>query len=187
MSARCLRGLSSAFLFVAAAMASAWARADVDSGPAVGRETPALQVLGVVGDGAGETVDFAARRVGKPTVIVFVPADKWTRPAARLLKEIDGRATEANPDAAVVAVWLTTDAAKSKTYLPIAQNSLGFARTALCVDEKNAAGPLEWNVNTAAEMTVVVVAGGKVHARWGFVSPNDTVAKDVLAALKAAK
>ena len=77
------------------------ARADVSSGPAVGTEVTELTVYSVTGDVQNEEVDFVAHREGKPTLYCFVPADKWNRPTARLLKSLDGRIGEVDPDAAL--------------------------------------------------------------------------------------
>ncbi len=159
-------------------------RADVPSGPAVGTEVPALTVFGVTGDVQNEDVDFTAHREGKPTIYCFVPADKWTRPAARLLKTLDGRISEVGEDAAIVVVWLTEDAEESKEYLPVAQQSLQLEHTSLAVCTSDPLGPIEWAVNLDAEVTAIVTVDGEIKKTFGFVSANDTVADDVIEAFE---
>jgi len=67
-------------------------------------------------------------RKDKPTVYVFVQAEKWDRPMFRFIKTIDEKLGDAGQ---VVAVWLTDDADKSKTYLP--KISTYFTNAALTV------------------------------------------------------
>ena len=92
---------------------------------------PALSVYDVTGTNKEKTVDYAAERKDKPTVYVFIQADKWSRPVARFLKGLDGAVKKDSEDAYVVAVWLTDDAAATKDYLPKAQQSVRFENTAL--------------------------------------------------------
>ena len=159
------------------------ALADVESGPTVGEPVPNLPAFGVVGSVEGKDVDFASERKESPTVYLFVNTAQWSRPMARFMKELDGKVTSAKSDAVVVAVWLTDDMAKTKQYLPIAQTSLKLTRTALAAFDGRT-GPLEWGVNPNADLTVVVADKGKVLAKFGFVSVNDTLVPRVIEALK---
>jgi hypothetical protein len=163
-------------------VASAWA--DVNSGPAVGTEMQELTVFGVTGDVQNEEVDFVAQREGNPTLYCFVPADKWNRQTARLMKALDDRISEVDPEAAIVAVWLTEDPDASKEYLPRAQQSLQLENTSLAVDTSDPLGPLEWAVNLNADFTVIVVQDGQVKRTFGFVSANDTLADTVIEAFE---
>lgn len=158
--------------------------ADVTSGPSVGSKIPELKVAAVTGEFADHAVDYAAKREKKATVYVFVPAAKWDRPPARLIKKLDQELKAVDSDAAVVAVWLTDDVTKSKEYLPKAQQSLQLQNTALTVFDGAATGPNDWTIVPEADMTVVVARDGKVTETFGFGSPNETVAKSVLEALK---
>ena len=67
--------------------AALWA--DVASGPAVGTEIKSLNVEVVTGDNAGETRDYAADRADSPTIYVFLHAERFDRPTARLLRKLD--------------------------------------------------------------------------------------------------
>ena len=104
--------------------------ANVESGPEAGAAVPALKVYDVTGPHADKELDYAADRRDKPTVYLFVVADKWDRPVARFLKRLDGELAK-HPDARAVAVWLTDDPDATKRYLPLAQQSLQFQATAL--------------------------------------------------------
>src|SRR4051794_38706989 len=107
------------------------ARAEVDSGPAVGEKVPELKVLPLTGPLEGKEPDYAAERKGKPTVYLLIPADRFARPIARFMKTLDGKVKEAGDGAYVVAVWLTEDQNATKEYLPKVQKSLQLDNTAL--------------------------------------------------------
>jgi hypothetical protein len=154
-----------------------------DSGPAAGTPLPPLRAYAVTGDVQNQEVNFVERRQGKPTLYCFVPADQWSRPTARLLKELDNRLGTIS-DAALVAVWVTADPVASKDYLPRAQQSLQLGRTALAVSEEGSSGPAEWGINTEVDLTIVAAREGRVLKSFALQSPNDTLAEEVLAALK---
>lgn len=157
--------------------------AAADSGPAAGTPLPPLRVYAVTGEVQNAEVNYVEQREGKPTLYCFVPADKWSRPTARLLKALDHRMGTLS-DAALVAVWVTNDPAASKDYLPRAQQSLQLGRTALTVSEEGPGGPGEWGINTEVDLTIVAAREGRVLKSFAFQSPNDTLAEEVLAALK---
>src|SRR5438067_4307298 len=81
--------------------------AQTTSGPDAGSPIQPLNIAVVTGDGAGEQLDFAARRKRQPTVFAFVQADKWDRPVARFLATLDKELSKDRPEVACVAVWLT--------------------------------------------------------------------------------
>ena len=108
----------------------AWGQ-DVTSGPEKGKGVPALKVFDATGTHKDKEVDYAAERKGKQTVFVFIQADKWDRPMARFLKQLDEAVQKEVEGGYVVAVWLTDSPDKTKEYLPVAQQSLQFQSTAL--------------------------------------------------------
>lgn len=165
-------------------LSSSWASAqDVPSGPDKGSELPALRVWDVTGPNQGKEVDYKAERKEKPTVYLFIPADKWDRPMARFMRKLD-EATQ--NDAFIVAVWLG-EAEKSKEYLPLAQKSLQLQATALTCFVGDRAGPTGWNVNSDAHLTAVVARNAKVSAVFGYRSINETNVPAVIDALKKAE
>src|SRR5262249_2585511 len=105
------------------AASTSWAQ-DVTSGPEKGAVGPALPVFDATGPQKGKDVDYAAESGDRPTVYVFIQADKWDRPMARFLKRLDGAVQKEGDETSVVGVWLTDDPTKTKEYLPVAQQSL---------------------------------------------------------------
>jgi hypothetical protein len=160
------------------------ARADVDSGPKPGEKVPSLKVLSVVGDEENKEIDAAKIRAKKPTLFLFVRADRLTRPIARTMKVLDEAVDKLDGEPKVIAVWLTDEKEKTKEYLPRAQQALKLDATTLALYPELTTGPEHWGINSDADLTVVVADGQKVTARFGFVAPNDTVAREVLAELK---
>src|SRR5262249_5774623 len=100
------------------------AEGDVQSGPEVGKKVPALKVYAVTGLEENKELDYAAERKAKPTVYIFIQADKWSRPMARFLKTLEKQVQKESEDAYLIAVWLTEKPDATKKYLPIAQESL---------------------------------------------------------------
>jgi hypothetical protein len=159
--------------------------ADVESGPKAGTAIPALNIHFATGTHEGKEVDWAAERKEQPTLYLFIPADKFARPTARFLKELDGKlkdADEKDAKAAAVVVWTGGEADKHKDYLPKVQQSLKFERTDLAWSTN--ATPEGWGLNSDAHLTVVVAKGGKAAKVFAFTSVNE---KDVPAVLEAVK
>ncbi len=171
-------------LLVAVLVVPGVLRAQVESGPAADSKVEPLKVAVATGDAAGKELDFAAERKEKPTLFVFVQADRWDRPAARFLRALDEALARDRKDVLVLAVWLTDDVAKAKDYLPRAQESLKLSQTTFAVHPGDKGGPANWGINTDAHLTAVVAQGGKVRASFGFRSVNET---DVPAVLKGLK
>jgi hypothetical protein len=162
-------------------------RAQVDSGPSAGSKLESLKVIAATGDDAGKEVDSAAARKEKPTVFVFVQADKWDRPMARFLRDMDQTLAKDRNDVQIIAVWLTDDVEKAKEYLPKAQNSLKLAQTTFAVFPGDKNGPSGWGINGEAHVTAVVAQDQKVSGSFGYRSVNETDAPSVLKKLKPAK
>jgi hypothetical protein len=163
-----------------------FAEDDIKTGPEAGA-VPELKVYDTTGPNTGSEVDYVADRKGKPTVYVFIAADKWDRPVARFLKELDTAVGKESDDAYLVAVWLTDDAEKTKAYLPKAQMSISLQRSALtCFLGDKAAGPKNWNINADAHVTAVVSTDGKVVKNFGYRSVNETDVPAVKEALAKA-
>ncbi len=173
-----------ATIFTSFFLTAATLRADVESGPTAGTAVPPLKVFAVVGDVNGEQVEFTGRREKKPTLYLFVPAEKFSRPTARLMRTLDEKVAQTAADAEIVAVWVTGNVDESKACLPRVQMSLKLDETTFCVFEGDASGPQNWGINTDADLTVVSVVEGQVKQTWGFVSANETVADQVLKSLQ---
>jgi hypothetical protein len=159
---------------------------DVESGPEKDAKVPALKVYACTGDDKEKTLDLAGARKDKPTIYLLIAADKFDRPMNRFMKELDGKLADYE-DVHAVAVWLTEDEKKTKEFLPKVQMSVKYDNTTLSAfDGKD--GPKDWNVNSDAHITVIVAAKGKVSAKFGYKSINDTEVPGVEKALaKVAK
>ena len=176
-------------LALLAAAAAAHAQ-DVTSGPAKGEKVPALKVFDATGENADKDVDYAAQRQDKPTVYLFVRADKFDRPMNRFMKTLDGAVKKDFADTYVVAVWLTEDVAKTKELLPRVQQSVGYEVTALTCYTGGVEGPKGWGVNADAHLTAVLANKGKVAATFGYRSLNATdvpAVRDAVKKMRAGK
>src|SRR5687768_4859152 len=121
----------------------------VAAGQAEDAAVKPCKVAAVTGEFSGKDVDYAAERKEKPTVFLFVSAEHFTRPIGRYIKTLDtqiDKGIEGARDAEVVAIWLTSDVAKSKEYLPKLQQSVQLTKTALAVFDGQPQGPDGWNV-----------------------------------------
>jgi hypothetical protein len=105
------------------------AGADPVSGPEPGTAVAALPVFAATGSAADKELNYAEQRGDKPTVYVFIAQERWGRPAARFLRELDQKLRENAADSEIVVVWLTGDVEAAKAYLPKAQMSLRMADT----------------------------------------------------------
>jgi hypothetical protein len=162
-------------------VSTAWA-GDLESGPAKGEKTAPFKVHTLNGDFKGKDVDFTAERKDKPTVFVFVQAEKWDRPMFRYLKKLDEAVQQDFPKTGMVAVWLTDKQDATREYLPkIEQYFTGVTLTCF-PGEKT--GPKEWVLNADAHITTVVADNGRVVGRFGYRSVNETDATSVLRQLK---
>jgi hypothetical protein len=159
---------------------------DLKSGPDPGEKVPELKVYDATGENKEKDVDYAAERKDKPTIYVFVQADRWSRPMNRFLKTLD-QAVKDDGGAYIVAVWLTEKPDESKEYLPKLQQSVKYEATALTCYTGEKIGPKGWNVNADSHITVVVVNKAKVAKTFAFQTVNETDVPAVTKALEKAK
>lgn len=177
-----MKSIAFAFALLVAGVACA----EIDSGPKVGTVVSPLKVFAATGDHAGTELDFAAERGSKPTIYIFVPHERFDRPLARLLKVLEKSAIETANDVSLVTVFLTANEEKTKEHLPKIQMSLQFTVNPLVIFPSATMSPDGWAVNTDAQLTVIVVKESKVTATFGYRSANDTVAPEIIQALKKA-
>ena len=163
------------------------ARAELASGPGTDKKLDSLKVFVATGDLAGKEVEFIAERKEKPTVYVFVPAEKFSRPMARFLKTLDEKLNAERTDIDIIVVWLTDDVTKTKERLPRVQESLKLNRTAWCVYPGEKTGPDTWGINPDADLTLVIADGPKSTVSRSYLSINETDAPKVFAELPAKK
>jgi hypothetical protein len=159
---------------------------DLVSGPEKGAKVPELKVFDATGPHKDKTVDYAAERKGQPTIYLFISAEKFDRPMNRFMKTLDATVKKDFAGVYVVAVWLTADADKTRTYLPKVQQSVQYEATALTYVAGAAEGPKGWHINADAHVTVVVASQGKVAATFGYQSINETETPRIKEALTKA-
>jgi hypothetical protein len=167
-------------------LASSSQAQEVTTGPQKGATVPALKVFDATGIHKDKEVDYAADRAVKPTVYLLIDAEKFDRPMNRFMKALDGIVAKDFAGAYVVAVWLTSDADKTKALLPRVQQSVQYEATALTLFLGAEEGPKGWGVNTDAHLTAVVATKGRVAATFGYRSMNETDVPKVKEALKKA-
>lgn len=175
------------FVVLAFVMSSSYAWADVNSGPGEGNTVEKFKVTVVAGESSDKELDFVTERKEKPTVFVFVAADKFSRPMARFIKKLDEKLMSDRTDVDIVAVWLTDDVNKSKDYLPKAFQSLKTTRTAWSVFNGEKTGPNNWGINPDADITVVVCDCTKAKFSKGYLSINETEVPKVFETLPPKK
>ncbi|MCX7419841.1 MAG: hypothetical protein NT013_09930 [Planctomycetia bacterium] len=163
------------------------ARAELVSGPGAEKKLDALKVFVATGDQASREVEFIAERKEKPTVYVFVPAEKFSRPMARFIKTLDEKLNSDRMDIDIIVVWLADDVAKTKERLPRVQESLKLNRTTWCVYPGEKTGPNTWGINPDADLTLVIANGPKTTVSRGYHSINETDTPKVFAELPAKK
>ena len=179
----CNRLLLSSCLFLLAGVARAQ---DVSSGPESGTKVPELKVYDATGAHKEKDVDYSADRKDKPTVYLFINAEKFDRPMNRFMKTLDGAVKKDFEGAYVVAVWVGGDADKTKELLPRVQQSVQYEATALTLFAGDKEGPKGWGVNADVRLTAVVANKAKVTARFGYQSVNETDVPKVKEALEKA-
>lgn len=174
-----------AFLFTFPALLGRAAIADSDliSGPEPGKSLPALKVLDVTGPQKDKELDYVAERKDRPTVYLFLR--EFDRPIARFMKLLDTALVEDGGERMSVAVWIHGELEKNKEYLPRVQMSLKMEKTAMTTFRGDPTVP-GWELHGDARVTVLVAAKGKVAARFGYVSVNDTLVREVRQALTKA-
>ena len=165
-------------------LSTSLAFAAIESGPAVDSALPELKADAATGDDAGKKITFTTTRKAKPTIYVFIRADKFDRPIARYLKTLDKALVEFGKDTHVVAVWITEDIDKTREYLPKVQQSMKLEASTLAFYAEEKIGPNAWGLNERAYVTTIVTDGTKVKARFAEQSLNETNVPEVTTALK---
>ena len=157
------------FLAVAAVIAacglSAYAE-DVKSGLDKGARVPAFYVTDVTGPLKGEELCYRCRYGNRPVVSIF--AKEMTDEVAALTKEVD-QVVGKNRDQKMAGfvVVMTTDAAKTKPALEEVAKKHSIEQVPLTTfDGTN--GPEGYNINTKADVTVMMWVDGKVTASHAF-------------------
>ena len=148
------------------------------SGPQKGEKTAGFVVFDV---GARKDVDFVGEGKGAPLLLVFI--HEFTRPAAGLMRALDDYAqVKQVRGLRTLFVSLSEDRDGAERRVPqIIQSIKLKSPVGISVDGKE--GPGAYGLNREVCLTVLVARGDKVHANFAFISPNDTDAPKVRAAI----
>lgn len=151
-----------------------------DPGPAVGQAPPKVPAHLVKKD--EKVGDLLSDHKNAPGVVVLVRSEKFDRPLARTLRELDRESFRRNPDAKILMVFLATDKKAWRDRLVLVDKSLQLDNTTLAVtDEEKLMA--DWGASVDHAMTVVVLNGGKVVKAFGFSEGGDGRAAGILEAL----
>jgi hypothetical protein len=159
--------------------------AQIESGPPVGKSIPALMVQPVKDGRAADAVDITKEHAEPVTVYMFLSADRFDRPVARVVKGLDAAVQKVQvqqPTAALVLVWVAPDANAAATRIGQIQGSLQLSGEWTIFT--GGSSPDGWALSDKAAITVVVTNKEKVTARFGYDSVNETVLPDIEKSLK---
>ncbi len=148
------------------------------SGPQKGEKTAGFVVYDV---GARKELDFVGEGKGAPTLLVFI--HEFTRPAAGLMRALDDYAqVKQVRGLRTLFVSLTEDRDGAERRVPqIIQSIRLKSPVGISVDGKE--GPGAYGLNRDVGLTILVATGDKVHANFAILSPNETDAPRVKAAV----
>jgi len=148
------------------------------SGPQKGEKTPGFKVLDVA---SGKEVDYLADAKGAPAVLVFI--HELTRPGAGLMRALDeyGQIKQAR-GLRTMFVSLSEDRDGAERHLPAVVKSLNL-KCPLGISLDGKEGPGAYGLNRKVMLTILVVRDSKVSGNFAIVSPNETDAPRIKAAV----
>lgn len=160
---------------------------EVNAGPETGKAVPSLKAIQISGDQQGKTLDWSDASKSQPTVFVFVRSDKWDRPVARTLKQIDAAVNDlrkGEPKVHVCIVWISKDAEKAKEYLPKAQQSIKLQASSWNHFDGEVYDVTGWQLSGDGALNIVIAKEGKVIWGKGYTNPHDSIARKVTQAFQ---
>lgn len=148
------------------------------SGPQPGEKTAGFKVFDV---GSRQEVDYIADGKGGPTLLVFI--HELTRPGAALMRALDevGQIKQAR-GLRTVFVSLSEDRDGAERHLPNVIKSLNL-KCPMGVSLDGKEGPGSYGLNREVMLTILVARDDKVAANFAIVSPNETDAPKIKAAV----
>ena len=148
------------------------------SGPQKGEKTPPFKVFDV---GTRQDMDYIADGKGAPVVLVFI--HELTRPGAALMRALDdygqikqGRGLRTQ------FISLSEDRDGAERHLPQVIKSINL-KCPLGISLDGKEGPGAYGLNREVMLTIVVARDNKVAANFAIVSPNETDAPRIKAAI----
>jgi len=148
------------------------------SGPQKGEKTPGFKVFDV---GSRQEVDYVSEAKGAPTLLVFI--HELTRPGAALIRALDevGQIKQAR-GLRTLFVSLSEDRDGAERHLPLVVKSINL-RSPLGISLDGKEGPGAYGLNREVMLTILVARDQKVAANFAIVSPNETDAPRIKAAV----
>lgn len=148
------------------------------SGPQKGEKTPGFRVFDV---GTRQEADYVADGKGGPTLLVFV--HELTRPGASLMRALDeyGQIKQAR-GLRTVFVSLSEDRDGAERHLPNVVKSINL-KCPLGISLDGKEGPGAYGLNREVMLTILVARDNRVAANFAIVSPNETDAPRIKAAV----
>lgn len=162
---------------------------DVSIGPDKGKPLPPLSITLAVGDAKGEKKDLAKLLDKEAGVILFVSSDKWDRPVARFLREVDQHlskeaTTKNTPARKAYIVWVTKDVKKATDYLPLVQQSIKLGPTQWAIFEGEVYDAKDWVLSGDLPLQFLLTKDGKVTQGTGLKSVQEDTIKKIPEYLK---
>jgi hypothetical protein len=148
------------------------------SGPQKGEKAPGFKVFDV---GTRQETDYLAAGKGAPTLLVFI--HELTRPGAALIRALDevGQIKQAR-GLRTHFVSLSEDRDGAERHLPQVVKSINL-RSPLGISLDGKEGPGAYGLNREVMLTILVVKDHQVAANFAIVSPNETDAPRIKAAV----
>jgi hypothetical protein len=160
-----------------------WDDNDIKAGPEVGKPIPELKLSQIHGADAGKEVD--ARELAKPasTIFITIRKDKWDRPVARVLRQLDEAVAKQDSKAQIVIVWVSKDADHAKEYLPKAQQSLKLSASSWNHFNGEVYDAAGWQLSGDGPLNIIITKAGKVHWGRAFATVDEKIVNKVTEAL----
>jgi len=148
------------------------------SGPQAGEKTPGFKVFDV---GTRQEVDYVADGKGAPTLLVFI--HELTRPGAALMRALDeyGQIKQAR-GLRTQFVVLVEDRDAAERHIPNVVKSINL-RCPIGISLDGKEGPGAYGLNREVMLSILVARENKVTANFAIVSPNETDAPKIKAAV----
>jgi hypothetical protein len=151
------------------------------SGPQKGEKTPGFKVFDV---GTRKETDYVAEARGAPLLLVFI--HELSRPGAQLMRALDdtGQIKQAR-GLRTFFISLTEDRDGAERHLPQVVKSIQL-KCPIGISLDGREGPGAYGLNREVMITVVVARGDRVSANFAILSPNETDAPKIRAAVDEA-
>ncbi len=148
----------------------------VYSGPQPGEPLVGFASRLVLGDEAGQEVDFVTQAGDQPLLLIFV--HEITRPSVAVIRAISKYATHRAEDGLQTAiVFLTADATETEAFLQRARHALP-PDVPVGISLDGLEGPGEYGLNRHVSLTILVGKQGETTSNFALIQPS--VQNDVL-------